>query len=111
MSAPAWNDRPPAEPVPSTAPGVVLGARRRARAGRLGLVRVPAVLLLFAAAALGAIWVATPSGDDLQARVSRLAGGRPLRAQDVPPVLARAVVAVERRSWPTTGAWSARATG
>jgi len=96
VSAPAWNDRPPAEPVPSTAPGVVLGARRRARVGRLGLVRIPALLLLvLAAAVLGAIWVATPSGDDLQARVSRLAGGRPLRAQDVPPVLARAVVAVE----------------
>jgi penicillin-binding protein 1A len=68
-------------------------ARRR---GRLGLVRVPAALLLLViAAALGYVGFTTPSGDDLPDRVAALAGGAPLRPADVPLLLEHAVVAVE----------------
>ena len=69
------------------------GARRQ---GRLGLVRVPAALLLLVGAtALGCLGLVTPSGEDLPQRVAALAGGRPLRPADVPLLLEQAVVAVE----------------
>lgn len=72
---------------------VVLEGKRR---GRLGLVRVPAALLLLGmAAALGYLSFGTPSGVDLPRRVAAIAGGRELRPDDVPAQLAQAVVAVE----------------
>jgi penicillin-binding protein 1A len=74
----------------------VLERRRR---GRLGLVKVPAALLLLAmlgmAAAAGYLGLGTPSGADLPQRVDGIAGGHPLRPADVPTLLTQAVVAVE----------------
>jgi membrane peptidoglycan carboxypeptidase len=92
VSAPAWN-RAPARPAPGSAAQVVLGGRRRSR---LGLLLLPAALLLLAVgAALGYLWLSTPSGADLPVRVAALAAGRPLRPSDVPPLLEHAVVAAE----------------
>jgi len=92
VSAPAWN-RAPERGLPGPAAEVVL---ERPWWGRLGLVRVPAALLLLGVAAgLATLWVGTPSGEDLPRRVADIAGGRELRPADVPAVLARAVVAVE----------------
>jgi membrane peptidoglycan carboxypeptidase len=54
-----------------------------------------ALLLLVVGAALAYLGVGTPSGDDLPDRVATLAVGRPLGVDDVPRVLADAVVAVE----------------
>ena len=77
---------------PATPAG--LGAKRRW--GRLGLVSVPAALLLLASAPPFAyLGLATPSADDLPQRVAALAGGPPLRPSDVPLLLEHAVVAVE----------------
>ena len=71
----------------------MLGRKRR---GRLGLVRVPAALLLLGLASAGGyLGLGTPSGADLPQRVAAIAGGRELRPDDVPDLLARAVVAVE----------------
>jgi len=92
VSAPAWK-RAPEEPLPGRQPEVVLERERR---GRLGLVRVPAALLLLGVvAAAGYLGVGTPWGADLPQRVAAIAGGHQLRPDDVPPVLAQAVVAVE----------------
>jgi membrane peptidoglycan carboxypeptidase len=72
---------------------VVLEGRRR---GRLGLLKVPAALLLFGvAAAAGYLGFGTPPGTDLPQRVAAIAGGLELRPGEVPTLLARAVVAVE----------------
>lgn len=69
------------------------GAKRR---GRLGLIRVPAALLLLVmAAALGYLGIGTPSGEDLSERVAALSRGAPLRPADIPALLEEAVVAVE----------------
>jgi monofunctional glycosyltransferase len=92
VSAPAWN-RAPETPLPSRPPEVALEGRRR---GRLGLLQVPAALLLLGiVAAAGYLGFGTPSGADLAQRVAAIAGGRELRPDQVPTVLARAVVAVE----------------
>jgi membrane peptidoglycan carboxypeptidase len=57
---------------------------------------IPAALPLLAlAVAFAYLGFTTPSGDDLPQRVAALAVGRPLGPGDVPPVLERAVVAVE----------------
>ena len=80
--------------MPSRPSEVVLV--RRWRRGRLGLLLVPAALLLLAVlAASGYLGLATPSGADLPRRVSAIAGGRELRPDQVPTLLAQAVVAVE----------------
>lgn len=79
-------------PSPVTETG--LGASRRR--GRLGLVRVPAALLLLAlGSAMAYFGFSTPSVDDLPQRVAALADGRPLRPADVPLLLEHALVAVE----------------
>ncbi len=79
--------------MPSPGSLLVLGGRWW---GRLGLLKVPAALLLLSVgAALGYLWLGTPSGSDLQVRVAALAAGRPLRPSDVPLVLEHAVVAAE----------------
>jgi penicillin-binding protein 1A len=66
------------------------------RLGRLGLLMVPAALLLVGVlSAAGYLDLTTPSAADLSQRVDAIAGGHPLRPADVPPLLAHAVVAVE----------------
>jgi len=91
VSAPALNSAP-AEPLRGSTDRVALGSRRR----RLRSLLVPAALLLLAvAAALGSLWLGTPSASDLPARVAALADGRPLRPADVPLLLEHAVVAAE----------------
>lgn len=91
MSAPA-----PTRVAGSRPPGATttVGLQRRRR-GRLALISVTAALLLLGLAATSYLGVATPSGADLSQRVAALAGGRPLRAEDVPSLLAHALVAVE----------------
>jgi len=91
-------DGAPGERVPGLASAGVrpVAARRRGRGGLLG---IPALLLLVGAAVLSAyLWLTTPAGDDLQARVLAVAaatGTVALQPAEVPPVLAQAVVAVE----------------
>ncbi|HEY7200576.1 MAG TPA: biosynthetic peptidoglycan transglycosylase [Candidatus Dormibacteraeota bacterium] len=92
MSTPARN-RAPGQPTPGPFVEIGRGAKRQ---GRLGLVRVPAALLLLLGAAVaGYLGITTPSGDDLPQRVAGLSRGAPLRPADVPAVLEQAVVAVE----------------
>jgi penicillin-binding protein 1A len=80
----------------TTRPAAEIVLESRRRWSRLRVAQVAAALLFLAAgAAIGFLWSATPSGDDLPERVSAIADGRPLRPADVPQVLARAVVAVE----------------
>jgi len=71
-------------------------ARRR---WRLSLLLVPAALLtVVLGAGAGHLWMTTPAGDDLPARVATItadSGTVPLRPAEVPTVLAQAVVAVE----------------
>jgi membrane peptidoglycan carboxypeptidase len=59
---------------------------------------VAVLLLLIVALLTGDLWSTTPSADDLRARVAAIgaaAGARPLTPEEVPPLLERAVVAVE----------------
>jgi penicillin-binding protein 1A len=68
----------------------------RRKRGRLGLVKVPAALLLLGlATAAGYLGFGTPSGSDLPQRVHAIARGHELRPDEVPTLLAHAVVAVE----------------
>jgi penicillin-binding protein 2A len=77
-------------------PAAEAGPAARRRRGRLGLVKVPAALLLLAAgSAMAYLGFTTPSVDDLPQRVSALASGQPLRPADVPLLLEHALVAVE----------------
>jgi membrane peptidoglycan carboxypeptidase len=79
--------------VPSRASRVELELKRL---GRLGLLMVPAALLLLGVlSAAGYLDLSTPSAADLTQRVDAIAGGHPLLPADVPPLLAHAVVAVE----------------
>jgi penicillin-binding protein 1A len=93
---------PAPRPAPSSGlPGPVQPAgpgAAKARRGGLGLVRVPAALLLLALGALGAyLWITTPSGDDLDRRVAAIgaAAGSAVRPDEVPLILTRAVLAAE----------------
>jgi len=70
---------------------------RWARAAVL-LAVASSLLPLAAAAATSFLWMTTPAGDDLPARVAAIAsatGTVPLRPSEVPEVLAQAVIAVE----------------
>lgn len=82
-----------------TPPAVAARPRPLRTRARRGVVIIPVALLLLAGTGwVTDTWVATPSAADLQARVAAIAAAgatQPLRPSEVPPVLARALVAAE----------------
>jgi membrane peptidoglycan carboxypeptidase len=93
------SDRPARERLTGLAPAGARPVAARWRRVRAWLLGVPGLLLLLAAAGGSAyLWLTTPAGDDLPARVAAVASATStvaLRPAEAPKVLAQAVVAVE----------------
>ncbi len=94
MSVPATNRAPP---QPLSGVGVDTGPKVKRKRGRLGIVSALTALLVLVAGAGSAayVWVTTPSGSDLPARVAAGAPGGQLQPAQIPLVLEHAVVSAE----------------
>jgi len=92
------RDRTTSEPAIGTEPAIASGTRRPRWRIRRILARTALVGAAILVVGTVALWILTPSVNDLQSRVDAVAalhGTSVLRPADIPPLLAQAIVATE----------------